>query len=148
VLAEATNGDDVPTELGEWTTVWGLPGDCLRWLPWRANHEFGFSGVREGRFLLTGDIDAPTIRYIADLTDYARWSPGMREALAGKLAMWLASAAPVQSQTSARKAAEIYDDALSRGRRMDGLETNDREGDAMGRSNWLAARESFGADCD
>ena len=126
---------------GEWLYAYELPADCLRWLPWAAGHSLAFAGIREGRYLLTDEAKAPTIRYIATLDDLAQWTPGMREALSAKLAIWLATAAPVQSEVSSSKAAKIYDAALSAARRQDGLETGDRESDARVRSSWLNARD-------
>lgn len=135
-------------ELGEWEYAYELPADCLRWLPWSKDHELYVDGVREGNLLLTNEAEPPTARYIGTLDDLTRWSPGMREALAGKIAMWLAAAGPVRDEVSAQKASKIYEDALSRGRRQDGLESGNREREAEYRSNWLGARNASLPDPD
>lgn len=128
-------GDD------EWELGYDLPGDCLRWLPWPKAHALGFVGVREGRFILTNETAPLTVRYIARIEDAAQWSPGFCEALSGKIAMWLASAAPVQSEVSAQRAARIYETALSRGRRQDAMENGDTDRQNIYRSDWLNSRE-------
>lgn len=131
-------GDD------DWAYGFELPANCLRWLPWAVDHVLGFEGVREGRFILANEVGPLNVRYIERVEDAARWSPGYCEALAGKLAMWVAPAAAVQSDTSAARAEKIYETALSRGRRMDALENGDNDRGPEFRSNWLGSRESSG----
>lgn len=135
----AAAGADVP-ETGDYAFAYELPGDCLRWLPWRADDPDWFEGEQEGRFILS-NADAPvTVRYIKRVEDVARWSPGFIDAMCAKLALY--AAIPITGQSSMQdRMSQFYDDALRKAKRQDGLATGNRARGTVRQSDWLDARE-------
>lgn len=123
----------------QYSQAFEKPGDCVRWLPYRPDHPDAFSGEEEGDFILSNDAAPITLRYIALIDDIAKWSEGMRTALAAKLARKLAK--PVTGQTGMMdRMAALYDDELSKAKRQDGAATGERGRGLVARSDWLGAR--------
>lgn len=123
----------------QYTQAFELPTDCLRWLPWRADHPDFFAGEQEGRFILS-DAEAPLpVRYIALVENVSLWSVGFRTAMTAKLAFKAAKAITGQSGMIDRMA-DLYDHELRTGKRQDGAATGDRARVQTAQSSWLAAR--------
>jgi hypothetical protein len=128
----------------EYLYAYELPQDCLRWLPWERDHEAWFEGEQEigpndRRYLLTS-AEAPLYaRWIKRVEDVGAWSPGLKSAVAAKLAKYLAKPVTGQSGMIDRMDA-AYADELARAKRQDGLATGRRDRRADYRSSWLAAR--------
>lgn len=124
---------------GEYAHAYELPGDCLRWLPWRPGHPDHFDGEQEGRFILSSASAPIIVRFIRRIEDVGRWSESFKQAMTAKLAWKNAKAITGQSGMIDRMA-ELYHSELQRGRRQDGLASGDRNRRYRTGSNWLAAR--------
>lgn len=115
------------------------PVNCLRWLPYRQGHPDYFDAEEEGGYILSNAASPITVRYIERVDDISAWSPGMRECLSAKLARKTAKA--ITGQTGMIEAMQaVYDDALSKAKRQDGLATGERQRGIVVRSDWLGAR--------
>lgn len=73
----------------EWDTEFTLPADCLRVLDTDLYKDMDYQ--IEGRFLYA-NVDAIKIKYIAEITDVTKFSPGFAECLSLKLAASLSYA--------------------------------------------------------
>lgn len=130
---------DFTPEGSQYDQAFELPNDCLRWLPARRDHVDYFEGEEEGGYILS-NADAPiAIRYIARVDNLAKWTAGMRETLAAKLAWKLAK--PITGQSGMMDRMRVaYDAAFTEAKRQDGAATGDRARGLEFRSDWLAAR--------
>lgn len=139
-LARADCPASSDTPAGEqYAIAFEMPADCLRWLPYAADHPDYFCGEQEGGRILS-NADAPIcVRYIRDVENVGLWSPAFVEAMTAKLAYLTAK--PITGQTGAQdRMAEQYDRALRIAKRQDGAATGDRARRLETRSSWLAAR--------
>jgi hypothetical protein len=123
----------------QWAYRFERPAGMLRWLPWERDHEDWFDGEEEEGFILANDT-AIVIRGIFRVEDMARWTPGMIEAMAAKLAAKTAKAITGQSGMMNRLDG-VFADVIARARREDGLATGQRNRRAVFRSSWLEARQ-------
>lgn len=116
------------------------PANCLRWLPWRSDHDDYFEGEEEGDYILS-NADAPLIvRFIERVTNISKWSPGFRASLAAKLAALNAFAITGQ-KGMIEEMRDLYEkEVLPKAKRQDGAATGDRARHATFQSNWLNAR--------
>lgn len=123
----------------QYTQAFEKPGDCLRWLPYRPDHPDYFAGEEEGDYILSNAAAPIVLRYIALVDDIAKWSEGMRTALAAKLAAKLAK--PITGQTGMMdRMAKLYAEELSTAKRQDGAASGERGRGLVSRSDWLGAR--------
>jgi hypothetical protein len=133
------SADYVPAAGAQYAQAFELPPDCLRWLPWRRNHELYFEGEEENGFILS-NADAPLpVRFIFRLTDLTKWKPGMIASLEALLAFKTARTI-TGSTTVMRDKQSEYEDTLSEAKRQDGAATGERARTAQFQSNWLDAR--------
>jgi len=79
----------VNTPVYDWSTEFSLPSDCLRVLDTDLYKDQDYQ--IEGRFLYA-NTDAIKIKYIAEITDVTKFTPGFGEVLALKLAANIAYA--------------------------------------------------------
>jgi hypothetical protein len=126
----------------QWSYAFERPAGMLRWLPWREDHVDHFNGEEEGGFILAND-SAIVIRGIFLVEDVGKWTPGMEAAMAALLAAKTAKAITGQSAMIDRMTA-VYEEAVGRAKRQDGLATGQRARTAEFRSSWLAARNGGG----
>lgn len=131
------------TPANEYSYAYELPGgDFLRWLPWREGHADHFEGEQEGGYILSNAPAPIYIRYIRRIEDVAKWSPAFTEAVAAKLAFYLADS--VTARGGKRDRAEMaYDKALRDAKRQDGAATGDRRRRYETRSSWLDSRSTW-----
>ena len=131
----------------QWAYAFELPAGMLRWLPWREDHVDYFDGEQEsdeqGRGFILANDSAIVIRGIFLVEDVGRWTAGMEAAMAALLAAKTAKAITGQSGMIDRMAA-VYDEAIGRAKRQDGLATGQRARTAHFRSSWLDARRDGG----
>lgn len=139
-IKRAALAADSAAPLFEFDRAFTLPADCLRWLPPAKGDDHYFDGVEEDGKILT-DEEAPLyIRYIRRVEDPGKWSQGFRHALACRLAMEMAE--PITQQTKmSMKMEKLYDAALRKAKRQDGLASGRRSRKASSRSTWLEARD-------
>jgi hypothetical protein len=123
----------------EYTQGFEKPADCIRWLPWSADHPDYFVGEEEGKYILSSDAAPLSIRYIARIEDLLRWTPGMVAALSVKLARKVAKAVTGQTVMIDRMET-LYQDTLNKAKRQDGGATGNRSRQLIVQSNWLTAR--------
>ena len=104
----------------EYAFSFDLPNDCLRWLPWRPGDPHHFEGEQEGTRILSSCSGPLIVRYISHVADRTRWSPLFARAVTAQLAYDLAE--PIAASQSLRdRMAALFDDALEKARRSDGL---------------------------
>ena len=127
-----------------YTAQYGLPADCLRWLPWVQDDCEYFEGEEEGGFILASAGDMLRIRYIADIEDETKWSVHLQTLMAYKLALDLCESA-TQISGNVEEARIRFEGQDGRGgylaeaRRLDGMATGRRSNDtARVSSKWLA----------
>lgn len=126
---------------GQYTQAFEKPADCVRWLPWREDHQDYFTGEEEGDYILSSAQAPITVRFIRLIADIVKWSPGMRAVLEAKLARKLAKA--ITGQTGMmRMMQDLYEETLSDAKRQDGAATGDRARGMVSRSDWLGARNA------
>lgn len=127
-----------------YTAQFGLPADCLRWLPWARDDCEYFEGEEEGGFILASATDNLRIRYIADIEDVTSWSVHLQTLMAYKLAVDLCESA-TQISGNVEEARIKFEGQDGRGgyladaRRLDGMATGRRSNDtARVSSKWLS----------
>ena len=122
----------------QWAYRFEKPAGMLRWLPWERDAEDWFDGEEEAGFILAND-SAIVIRGVFRIEDVGAWTPGMRAAMAARLAMKTAKAVTGQAAMIDRAQA-AFAEAIGTAKREDGLATGQRNRRAVFRSGWLDAR--------
>lgn len=115
------------------------PEDCLRWLPWDSDDPYYFEGEEEGDYFLSDESEV-YLRYIAEHTEEAKWSPLFVDVLAHTLAHEYCEA-KTALQGLRRAIGEDREALLRAARKADGLATGRRaRRRRVGSSRWAGAR--------
>lgn len=107
-----------------WTYRYALPTDCVRLLQIRSGGYLNGAPVEheiEGEYILTNAPTPLKIRYIKTMSDPSKWDALFVEAMAAALALkmshWLTG-----KTSYVQMAKALYDEALAKAKRVDGME--------------------------
>ena len=115
--------DETAPDFG-WTYRYALPTDCVRLLQIRSGGYLNGAPVEheiEGEYILTNAPTPLKIRYIKTMSDPSKWDALFVEAMAAALALkmshWLTG-----KTSYVQMAKALYDEALAKAKRIDGME--------------------------
>jgi hypothetical protein len=132
IFTEDLTGTDLDTGSGTLNWQYTLPAAALRVLPLTYDntlHGVPISWEQRGNILYSDQSSPRGVRFIGNLTDPDDWSPLFTEAFAAALATKIAY--PLTHKTGmVQVAQQAYDRAISRARRVNAIERQNRLYDA------------------